>query len=90
MRLDKFLQMSRLVKRRTLANQLCDRGRVTVNGREARASHEVKVADLLEVDFGPRRVVARVAALAEDKGTRHRAAPPLVEIVERVVVEDVP
>ncbi len=60
MRLDKFLQASRLVKRRTLANRLCDAGRVTVNGRRAEPAHPVRAGDIIEVEVGDRRVRARV------------------------------
>ncbi|HCH28880.1 MAG TPA: RNA-binding protein [Ruminococcaceae bacterium] len=52
MRLDKFLKISRLIKRRTIANEACDAGRVTVNGKNARASYSVKVGDIVEISFG--------------------------------------
>ena len=52
MRLDKFLKVSRLIKRRTVANEACDAGRVTVNGRPAKASVNVKVGDIIEIAFG--------------------------------------
>ena len=52
MRLDKYLKVSRLIKRRTVANEACDAGRVTVNGRPAKASAEVKVGDVIEIGFG--------------------------------------
>ncbi len=51
-RLDKFLKISRLIKRRTIANEACDAGRVTVNGKNARASYSVKVGDIVEISFG--------------------------------------
>lgn len=60
MRLDKFLQVSRLVKRRTLANRLCGAGRVTVNGRRAEPAAAVRAGDIIEVEVGDRRVRARV------------------------------
>lgn len=60
MRLDKFLQVSRLVKRRTLANRLCGAGRVTVNGRRAEPAATVRAGDIIEVETGDRRVRARV------------------------------
>ena len=60
MRLDKFLQVSRLVRRRTLANRLCDAGRVTVNGRRAEPADAVRAGDVIEVEVGDRRVRARV------------------------------
>lgn len=55
MRLDKFLKVSRLIKRRTVANEACDAGRVTVNGRPAKASVNVKVGDIIEIAFGQRQ-----------------------------------
>ena len=54
MRLDKYLKISRLIKRRTVANEACDAGRVFVNGKPARASYDVKVGDLLELQLGER------------------------------------
>jgi ribosomal 50S subunit-recycling heat shock protein len=59
-RLDKFLQVSRLVKRRTLANRLCGAGRVTVNGRPAAPAAEVRTGDIIDVEVGDRRIRARV------------------------------
>lgn len=56
MRLDKFLKVSRVIKRRTVANEACDAGRVTVNGKVARASYDVKVGDVVEIVFGTRTV----------------------------------
>ena len=52
MRLDKYLKVSRIIKRRTIANEACDSGRVTVNGKVAKASVEVKVGDIIEIKFG--------------------------------------
>lgn len=54
MRLDKFLKVSRLIKRRTVANEACDAGRVMVNGKPAKASVNVKVGDIIEIGFGTR------------------------------------
>lgn len=65
MRLDKYLKVSRLMKRRTVANEACDAGRVSVNGKPARASYEVKVGDLLEISLGQRLMRVRVAAITE-------------------------
>ena len=52
MRLDKFLKVSRIIKRRTIANEACDSGRISVNGRLAKASYDVKIGDVLELRFG--------------------------------------
>ncbi len=65
MRLDKFLKVSRIIKRRTVANEACDAGRVKVNGNVAKASAEVKIGDLIEVSFGTREVRAEVTAIQE-------------------------
>jgi len=56
MRLDKFLKVSRVIKRRTLAKEVCDRGQITLNGRIAKAGSEVKPGDILEINFGTRRI----------------------------------
>lgn len=60
MRLDKFLKVSRLIKRRTVANEACDAGRVTVNGKTAKASTSVKEGDIIEIQFGTKAVKAEV------------------------------
>ncbi len=65
MRLDKYLKVSRLIKRRTIANEACDAGRVTVNGKVAKASAEVKVGDVLEIAFGNKAVKAEILAIVE-------------------------
>ena len=65
MRLDKFLKVSRIIKRRTVANDACDAGRVSVNGRQVKASSDVKVGDALEIAFGTRTVKAQVLNVAE-------------------------
>jgi ribosomal 50S subunit-recycling heat shock protein len=65
MRLDKYLKVSRIIKRRTVANEACDAGRVTVNGKIARASYDVKIGDVLEITFGTRTVKAQVINVAE-------------------------
>lgn len=65
MRLDKFLKVSRLIKRRTVANEACDAGRVTVNGKVAKASVNVKVGDIIEIGFGTKNVKVEVLALQD-------------------------
>lgn len=65
MRLDKFLKVSRLIKRRTVANEACDAGRVMVNGKTAKASVNVKPGDIIEIGFGTRSVKAEVLSVAE-------------------------
>lgn len=66
MRLDKYLKVSRLIKRRTVANEACDNTRVSVNGRPAKASYDVKVGDRIEIQFGARTVVVEVLQVAEN------------------------
>ncbi len=66
MRLDKWLKVSRLIKRRTVANEACDNTRVTVNGRTAKASYDVKVGDHIEVQFGSRLLAVEVLQVADN------------------------
>lgn len=65
MRLDKYLKVSRLIKRRTVANEACDAGRVMVNGKVARASLNVKVGDIIEIQFGTKTVKVEVLEVTE-------------------------
>ncbi len=65
MRLDKYLKVSRIIKRRTIANEVCDAGRVIVNGKPVRASYNVKVNDIIEIAFGTRTVKVQVTNVAE-------------------------
>ena len=65
MRSDKFLKVSRLIKRRTVANEACDAGRVSVNGKTAKASVNVKPGDIIEIRFGQKNVKVEVVSLAE-------------------------
>ena len=68
MRLDKYLKVSRLIKRRTVANEACDGGRVTVNGKVARASYDVKVGDVIALHFGERVLAVEVLDVSETAG----------------------
>ena len=65
MRLDKYLKVSRLIKRRTVANEACDAGRVSINGKPAKASSAVKEGDVLEIQFGNRVVKAEILTVQE-------------------------
>ena len=65
MRLDKFLKVSRIIKRRTIANEACDAGRVTVGGRVARASYEVKIGDVISLRMGARELTCEVLSVTE-------------------------
>lgn len=68
MRIDKYLKVSRLIKRRTVANEACDKERVSVNGKVVRASYDVKPGDVIELRFGERRMRVRVLEVAEHIG----------------------
>ena len=65
MRLDKYLKVSRLIKRRTVANEACDNARISVNGRPAKASYDVKVGDKIEISMGARKVAVVVLQVSE-------------------------
>ena len=65
MRLDKYLKVSRLIKRRTVANEACDSARITVNGKTAKASYDVKLGDLISVAFGTKSVTVKVLDIKE-------------------------
>ena len=80
MRLDKYLKVSRLIKRRTVANEACDAGRVTANGRPVKASYDVKVGDLLEIKFGEKTVKLEVLVVADNVG-KHDAAAMYREVL---------
>jgi len=66
MRLDKYLKVSRLIKRRTVANEACDNGRISVNGRVVKASYDVKVGDKIEISMGTRTVAVEVLQVADN------------------------
>ena len=80
MRLDKFLKVSRIIKRRTVANEACDAAHVTVNGRQAKASYDVKEGDVIEITFGQRTLKARVLNVKEF--TTKADASSLYEVIE--------
>lgn len=65
MRLDKYLKVSRLIKRRTVANEACDSRRVSVNGKPAKASVEIKIGDIIEIQFGTKTVKVKVTDIVE-------------------------
>lgn len=80
MRLDKYLKVSRLIKRRTVANEACDAGRVSVNGKPTRASYDVKTGDVIEMKLGARTVTVKVEKVTEvaNKDT----APLMYTVIE--------
>ena len=80
MRLDKYLKVSRVIKRRTLANEVADAGPVLVNGKPAKASYTVKIGDIIEVTFGNRPVKIRVLSDVEQKGKD--VAREMFEVIE--------
>lgn len=79
MRLDKFLKVSRIIKRRTVANDACDASHISVNGRVAKASYDVKVGDVIEVAFGQRVLRVRVTDVRET--VKRDAAAELYEVL---------
>ena len=81
MRLDKFLKASRLIKRRTVAKEICDANRVRINGRSAKAGSEVQMGDVLEVRYGHQTMEVRVLKLMENP--RKEAAGELYEVISQ-------
>ena len=79
MRLDKFLKVSRIIKRRTVANDACDASHVTVNGKVAKASYDVKIGDVIEVGFGQRILRVRVTDIRET--VKKEAASDMYEVL---------
>ena len=80
MRLDKYLKVSRIIKRRTVANEACDASHISVNGRPAKASYDVKENDVIEVSFGARTLKVRVLSVKETVGKADAAS--LFEVLE--------
>ena len=80
MRLDKYLKVSRIIKRRTVANEACDAGRVIVNKKIARASYDVKIGDIIEISFGTRLFKAEVLSVQET--VKKDDASALYKIIE--------
>lgn len=80
MRLDKYLKVSRIIKRRTVANDACDAAHITVNGRVAKASYDVKEGDVLEISFGQRVLKVRVVCVKETVAKADAAG--MYEIIE--------
>ena len=74
MRLDKYLKVSRIIKRRTVANEACDAGRVTINGKVAKAGSEVKVGDIIEIKFGSDSTKVEVLDISETQKKEAAAA----------------
>ena len=68
MRIDKYLKVSRIIKRRTVANEACDGDRIVVNGRQVKASYQVKVGDIIEIHFGQRVLKVEVLKVADNVG----------------------
>ena len=79
MRLDKYLKVSRLIKRRTVANEACDASRITVNGKSAKASYDVKLGDEITISFGSKLVTVRVLDIRDT--TKKTEAVGMYEII---------
>ena len=80
MRLDKYLKVSRLIKRRSVANDACDAVRVSVNGRQVKASYQVKIGDVIEVAFGQRKL--KVEVLSVNETAKKEEAPAMYKELE--------
>lgn len=80
MRIDKFLKNARLIKRRTVAKEACDGGRVLINGKVAKAGAEVKVGDVIHITFGIREMSLRIRELTES--SRKETAPDMYEVID--------
>jgi ribosomal 50S subunit-recycling heat shock protein len=85
MRLDKFLKVSRLIKRRTLAKEVADQGRITINGKEAKASSTVSEGDMMQIKFGQKLVTVEVTALKET--VRKEEADMLYKIIKEEKID---
>lgn len=79
MRIDKFLKVSRIIKRRTVANEACDGAHVTVNGRTVKASYDVKFGDIIEITFGEKKLKVRVTDIKDS--TKKNDAQTLYEVM---------
>lgn len=79
MRVDKFLKNSRLIKRRTIAKEACDQGRVSINNKQAKAGSEVEIGDIVHIEFGNSSISVKVLKLSE--GTRKEDAQGMYEVV---------
>lgn len=82
MRLDKYLKVSRVIKRRTVAKEICDAGRIMVNGHTAKAGHELKIGDIIDIAMGNRRLKIKVTLIKET--VRANEADTLYEIIEDI------
>ncbi len=79
MRLDKYLKVSRLIKRRTIANEACDNEHVSINGKTAKASTEVKLGDVIEIRYGSRTAKVKVTAITDS--TKKADAADMYEVI---------
>ena len=81
MRIDKFLKVSRLIKRRTVAKEACEQGRITINGRPAKAGGDVKEGDVIEIQFGGNVLTAKVLMVSET--CKKEDSPSMYEIIQK-------
>jgi len=86
MRLDKYMKVSRIRKRRTVAKEVCDAGRINVNGRPAKAGTDIKVGDILDITYGRNKLKVEVLRLAET--VRTDEADSLYRIIEKVFMQE--
>ena len=87
MRLDKWLKLSRVIKRRPIANEICDQGRVTINGRVAKASTEVKAGDKLEIRFGQRLLSLEIRQVPTGQVST-KMAPELYQVLSEASLKE--
>jgi len=88
LRLDKYLKVSRIIKRRSVAKEVCDAGRISVNGRQAKAGSELKAGDILVIGYGRRRMEVEVLRLAET--VRAEEAGELYRVIKDAFIDDTP
>lgn len=88
MRLDKWLKVSRVIKRRTVANEVCDKEKITINGRTAKASAEVKAGDLIEISLGNRKTVLEIVSVPEKSNVSTQDARELYKKISEEKTDD--
>lgn len=78
MRLDKFLKVSKVIKRRTIANEIADKGRVVINGKQVKPSYEVKIGDIVEIQFGEKTSKFEIIAIPSVQG---KNMPEMIKLI---------
>ena len=78
MRLDKFLKVAKVIKRRTIANEIADKGRVSINGKQVKPSYEVKIGDIVEIQFGEKKSKFEIINIPEVQG---KTIPEMIKLL---------